>query len=73
MFALGYLFLSHVLKALFFKQNSHKKKLFLQKVQNFRALGAPPANPRASGGWGLCPHTPKTTPIATFWLRAWIR
>ena len=27
-------------------------------MQNFRALGAPPPEPRASGGWGLCPQTP---------------
>ena len=27
-------------------------------MQNFRALGAPPPGPRASGGWGLCPRTP---------------
>ena len=27
-------------------------------MQNFQALGAPPPNPRASGGWGLCPQTP---------------
>ena len=27
-------------------------------MQNFRALGAPPPDPRASGGWGLCPQTP---------------
>ena len=33
-------------------------KLFLQKMQNFRALGAPPPDPRASGGWGLCPQIP---------------
>ena len=33
-------------------------KLFLQKMQNFRALGAPPPDPRASGDWGLCPQTP---------------
>ena len=33
-------------------------KLFLQKMQNFRALAAPPPDPRASGGWGLCPQTP---------------
>ena len=25
---------------------------------SFRALGAPPPDPRASGGWGLCPQTP---------------
>ena len=27
-------------------------------MQNFRALGAPPPDPRASGGWGRCPQTP---------------
>ena len=27
-------------------------------MQNFRALEAPPPDPRASGGWGLCPQTP---------------
>ena len=27
-------------------------------MQNFRALGASPPDPRASGGWGLCPQTP---------------
>ena len=27
-------------------------------MQNFRALGAPPPDPRGSGGWGLCPKTP---------------
>ena len=27
-------------------------------MQNSRALGAPPPDPRASGGWGLCLQTP---------------
>ena len=27
-------------------------------MQNFRALGAPPPGPRASGGWGLFPKPP---------------
>ena len=54
-------------------------------MQNFRALGAPPPDPRASGGWGLCPQAPiglrrlgaqppdpqTAPPIANFWLRAW--
>ena len=31
-------------------------------MQNSQALGAPPSDPRASGGWGLCPQTPITTP-----------
>ena len=40
-------------------------------MQNFRALGAPPPDPRASGGWGLRLQTPQTAPpIANFWLRA---
>ena len=29
-------------------------------MQNFQALGAPPLDPRASGGWGLCPQTPNS-------------
>ena len=33
-------------------------KLFLQKNASFRALGSKPPDPRASGGWGLCPQTP---------------
>ena len=45
-------FLSPVSKALFFYQNSPKIKWFLQKMQNFRALGALPPNPQ----------TPKTAP-----------
>ena len=32
-------------------------------MQNFQALGAPPPNPRASGGWGLRPHTPQISPL----------
>ena len=27
-------------------------------MQNFRALGARPPDPRAYGAWGLCPQTP---------------
>ena len=27
-------------------------------MHNFRALGAPPADPHASAGWGLCPQIP---------------
>ena len=34
-------------------------------MQNFRALGAPPPHPCASGGWGLCPKTP-----SLWWLGA---
>ena len=39
-------------------------KLFLQKNENFRALGAPSPDPRASGDWGLCPQTPRP-PLAS--------
>ena len=49
-------------KNIIFNQNIPKIKLFLQKMQNFRALEAKPPDPRASGGWGLCPQTPKTAP-----------
>ena len=35
-------------------------KLFLQKMQNFRGLEAPPPDPQNS-----------PPPIANFWLRAW--
>ena len=31
-------------------------------MQNFRSLGAPPPDPLASGGWRLCPQTPKAAP-----------
>ena len=33
-------------------------KLFLQKNAKFSSAGSPPPDPRASGGWGLCPQTP---------------
>ena len=45
-------------KSIILNQNSPKIKLFLQNNANFRALGAPPPDPRASGGWVLCPQTP---------------
>ena len=34
-------------------------------MQNFRALGAPPTDPHASGGWGFAP-------TANFFLHVWI-
>ena len=55
-------FLRHVLKASFFIKIAIKLSYFCKKMQNFRALGAEPLNPRASGGCGLCPQTPKTAP-----------
>ena len=50
-------------KSIIFHQYSPKIKLFKKKMQNFQALGAPPPNPRASGGWGLCPQTPQNSPL----------
>ena len=50
-------FLCHVLKALFFIKIALKLSYFCKRMQNFRALGAPPPDPRASGGWGLRLHT----------------
>ena len=43
-------FLSHVLKALFFNQNSPKMKLFLQKNAKFSSAGGSAPKPPASGG-----------------------
>ena len=45
-------------KSIIFYQNRPKIKLFLQKMQSFRALGASPPDPRASGVWagGFAPH-----------------
>ena len=73
------------LKALFFIKIALKLNYFSKKMQNFRALEAPPPDPRASGSWGLCPRppassvwgllpqTPKTVPpIANSWLLAYV-
>ena len=71
MFALPIFMPRHVLKSIIFYENSPKLSYFCEKKQNFRALGASPPEPRASGGWGLCPQTPNIAPlIANFWLRA---
>ena len=43
-------FLCHVLKALFFIKIVLKLSYFCKKMQNFRALGALPPDPRAFGG-----------------------
>ena len=50
-------FLCYVLKTFYIKI-ALKLSYFCKKVQNFRALGAPPPNPKIS------------PPIANFWLRA---
>ena len=52
-------FLRRVLKALFCIKIALKLSYCCKKMQNFRALGALPPKPRASGGWKL--HS-KTSP-----------
>ena len=43
-----------------------------KKCKIFERLGLCPQTPRASGGWGIRPETPKhSPPIADFLLRAW--
>ena len=59
-------FLCHVLKALFFIETAPKLSYICKKMQNFRALGASPPDPRASGGWELYPQAPKTDPHCEF-------
>ena len=55
-------FLCYVLKRLFFIKIALKLSYFCKKMQNFRAPMADFQKqifePRASGGWGLCPQTP---------------
>ena len=51
-------FLCHVLKALFCIKIAPKLSYFCKKMQTFGTLGAPPPDPRASGGWGRSPQTP---------------
>ena len=55
---LRYQFLCHVLNALSFIKIALKLSYFCQKMQNFRALGALPPDPRASCSWGQSPQTP---------------
>ena len=45
-------------KSIIFIKIALKLSYFCKKMQNFRALGAPAPDPRAFGGWGLCPQTP---------------
>ena len=58
-------FLCRVLNALFFMKIA-QKLFFLPKNAKFARVGAPPPDPRASGGWGLRPHIPKTAPPFEF-------
>ena len=72
-------FLSHVLKALFFNQNSPKIKLFLQKNAKFssaggsartlpclRRLGDLPPNPQTPAAGGFAPRPPNSPPHSEF-------
>ena len=45
-------------KSIIFNQNSPKIKLFFQKNAKFLNAGGGAPDPRASGGWDLCPQTP---------------
>ena len=55
-------FLSHVLKALFFNQNSPKMKLFLQKNAKFSS--ATPVS-QAAGGFAPKPYWPPASGCST--------
>ena len=65
---------------IFFIKIALKLSYFCKKMQNFRALGAPPSDPRSSGGWGQTPFLrrlgdpppdPQNSPFfANSWLRA---
>ena len=53
-------------KSIIFYQNSPKIKLFSKKNAKFLSAGGSAPDPRASGGWGLTPQTPKTAPNCEF-------
>ena len=58
LWCLHWQFLCNVLKALFFIKIAQPLSYFCQKMQYFRALGAPPPDPQA-----------QPPPIANFWQR----
>ena len=55
-------FLCHVLKALFFIKIALKLSYVCKKMQNFRALGAPPPYPLPPAAGGFAPRPPKPAP-----------
>ena len=55
-------FLCHVLKALFFIKIALKLSYFCKKMQNYRALEAPPPDSRCTGGYGLFLQTTSPDP-----------
>ena len=63
---LRYQFLCYLLKTLFFIKIALKLSYLSKKMQNFRALGAPPQEPRASGDWGLRSPDPQPPTAGVF-------
>ena len=61
---LRYQFLCHVLKALFFIKIALKLSYFCKKMQNFRALGAPPLRPPCLRQLRALPPDPRWPPAA---------
>ena len=54
-----------------YQYNPIKLKLFLKKMQSFRALGAPPPDPVPPAAGDSSPRPPNTASSnANFWLRA---
>ena len=49
-------------KSIFCIKIALKLSYICEKKQTFRALEAPPPDPRASGGWRLRPQTPTIPP-----------
>ena len=56
-------FLSHVLKALFFMKIALKLSYFSKKMQNFRALGAPPSDPHLPAAGASAPDPQNSPPL----------
>ena len=60
-------------KNIIFNQNSPKIKLFLQKNAKFSSAGGKAPRPPCLRRLGALPPNPQiSSPIANFWLRAWI-
>ena len=68
---LHYRFLCHFLKALFFIKIALKLSFFWKKNAKFSNAGGSTPITRASGGWGLCPQTPKHSPLLQISDYAW--
>ena len=64
------IFMPRFKRIIFLIKIALKLRYFGKKMQNFRALGASPPDPRAYGGWGFALRPPKQPPTANIWLRA---